>query len=92
MTSITSPRDQPHSITRFANGQQVRGDVQSHRPRGLEIDDEFELGRRLRRQVGRCLSLENAVVIGGGAPEHVRGVGPVGNQRALLGELPIDRR
>src|SRR5262245_10046205 len=35
--------------------------------RRFEIDDQLELGRRLHRQVGRLLALENAVDIAGRA-------------------------
>ena len=35
--------------------------------RGLEDDDEFILGRRLHRQVGRLLASKDAVDVAGGA-------------------------
>jgi hypothetical protein len=41
--------------------------IEAKRPRGLEIDDQFVLGRRLYRQVGWLLTLENAIDVGGGA-------------------------
>jgi len=48
-------------------GEQRRRDFEAERPRGLEINDELELGWLLDRQVGRALALEDAVDIEGGA-------------------------
>ena len=42
--------------------------------RGLEVDHQLVLARRLHRNVARLGALENAVDIGGGAPEYVDGV------------------
>ena len=35
------------------------------RPSGLKIDHQFKLGRRLHRQIGRLLALEDAIDIAG---------------------------
>ena len=44
--------------------------------RGLEVDDQLVLGRRLHRQVGGLLALEDAIDIAGGAPEWVDRIRP----------------
>jgi hypothetical protein len=46
-----------HSIISSARASTVAGDVEAERLGGLEIDDEFELGRLIDRQVGRLGAL-----------------------------------
>jgi hypothetical protein len=46
-------------------------DIKSECLGGLEINYEFVLGRRLHRQIGRLLALEDAVDIAGGASELI---------------------
>src|SRR4051794_40348468 len=46
-------------------GEQRRRDVEAERLRGLEVDRHFILGRRLHRQFGGLLTLENAIDVGG---------------------------
>src|SRR5215472_7757048 len=41
--------------------QQVGRYGQAERLRGLQVDDQFELGRCLNRKIGRLLALEDAV-------------------------------
>jgi hypothetical protein len=55
-----------HSITSSARASKVSGTVRS-------------TGRRLHRQVGRLLTLENAIDVAGRAPILVDGIGPMGN-------------
>jgi hypothetical protein len=43
-----------------------RRNFQAERLGGLEVDHQFVLGRRLHRQVGRLLALEDAVDVAGG--------------------------
>jgi hypothetical protein len=45
--------------------------------RSFEIDDEFELGRRLNRQVTGLLALEDAVDVAGGTPVGVSSSLPI---------------
>jgi hypothetical protein len=53
---------------------------EAERPRGLKVDDQLVLRRRLHRQVGWLLSLENAVNVTGGAPVTFDGTGRAGDQ------------
>ena len=71
-----------HSITSSARASSVGGTVEAERLGGLEVDHQFELGRRLHRQVGRLLALENAIDVAGRAPELVDPIRPVGDQAA----------
>src|SRR5215216_617764 len=56
--------------------------IEAERFRGLEIDDQFVLGRRLHRQVGRLLALEDAVDVSSRAPKLVEEIRAIGNQAA----------
>src|SRR3954451_13661690 len=70
-----------HSFNHLVRGRQQRrrhGKVE--RLRGLEVDHQFELGRLLHRQVGRLLTLEDAIDVAGGAPVAVDRVDAVGHQ------------
>ena len=49
----------------------------------LEIDHQFILGRRLHREVGRLLALEDAVDIASGAPTMIEEIRPVGDEAAI---------
>ena len=48
----------------------------------LRLIDQLVLGRRLHRQVGRLLALEDAVDVAGRAPVLVDRIRPVGDQAA----------
>ena len=52
-------------------GEQRRRHGKAERLGGLEVDHQFVLGRRLHRQVGGLLALENAIDVAGRAPELV---------------------
>ena len=72
----------------------MAGTVRPERLRGLEVDDQLVLGRRLHRQVGRFLALEDAIDVAGRAPELVDLVRPIGDQAAGGDEeaFAVDRR
>ena len=42
--------------------------VEAERLRGLEVDHQFVLGRRLHRKVGGFLAIEDAIDVAGRAP------------------------
>jgi hypothetical protein len=50
--------------------QERQGNREAERLRGLEVDDEIELGRLFHGQVGLG-ALENLVHVGGGAPKQI---------------------
>ena len=58
-------------MTSSARASSVGGTVEAERLGGFEIDHQFVLGRRLDRQVGGFLALEDAVDIAGRTPELV---------------------
>ena len=55
---------------------------------GLEVDHQFVLGRRLHRQVGRLLALEDAIDVAGRAPELIEKIRPIGDQAAAVTNYP----
>ena len=57
-----------HSITSSARASSVGGTVEAERLRGLEVDYQLEFGRRLHRQIGGLLALEDAIDVDAGAP------------------------
>jgi hypothetical protein len=56
----------------------------------LEVDDQFVLGRRLHRKVGRPLALEYAIDTFGGLPVRVDGIRPVREQAASVNEIVLE--
>ena len=53
----------------------------------LRLITSLVLGRRLHRQVGRLLALEDAIDIAGRAPVLVDEIGPIGDQAAAVDEV-----
>ena len=51
--------------------------------RGLEVDHQFILGRRLHRKIARLLTFKDAIDIAGRAPVLVDKIRPIGDQPAL---------
>src|SRR6516225_1027042 len=56
--------------------------VETKRLRGLEVDYQLVLGRRLHRQVARLLALEDAIDVAGSAHILIADVGSIGDQAA----------
>src|SRR6516225_704400 len=83
------------SLDHFVSAQQNRwGYGKTERRGGLAVDDHFELGRKLHREIARFIAAQNAIHIGGGATVGLYPVGCVGEQAAVSDKLrlPIDRR
>ena len=57
-----------YSITSSARASSVRRHGEAERLGGLEVDHQLVLGRRLHRQIGRLLALEDAIDVAGRAP------------------------
>src|SRR5438093_5548280 len=79
------------SLTSFYHlvgaGEQRRGHIDAKHLGRLEVDYQFELGRRLNRQVGRLGTLENAAGIAANATIHVCNAGSVADQQAGFGPI-----
>jgi hypothetical protein len=63
--------------------------VEAKRLSGLEIDDQFELGRRLHRQVAWLLAPEDAVGVASGAPKIIERVVAIGEQASEFRIKPV---
>ena len=57
-------------------GEQRRRQLEAERLGGLQVDHEFVFGRRLHRQVGWLLALEDAIDVAGRAPKGSTESGP----------------
>src|SRR5437016_2654519 len=66
------------------DGEQRRRHVEAERLRGLKVDNEFILGRRLHRQICRFFALEDAIDVLRRAPEHIARIRPIADQAAVL--------
>ena len=67
-------------------GDERRRHFKAERLRGLEIDHQLELGRRLNWQLGRFLALEDAIGIGRREAKIIELVNSVGQQAADFSE------
>src|SRR5207245_4028689 len=63
-------------------------DRQTKRLRGLEIDDQFELGWLLHRKIRRLRAPEDLVHISGRTPEQVQVIRSVGHETTGRGVFP----
>ena len=73
-------------------GEQRRRHLDAECLRGLEVDHQLVLGRRLNRKIGRLLALEDAIDIAGRASVLVDPIRPVGDQAAAGDEWSDWRR
>jgi len=67
--------------------EQGRGHIEAERLNGLEVDHRFVLCRRLHRQVGGLLALEDAIDVTGCLPELGDVIRPV-REQAAVGDEP----
>src|SRR5262249_5739722 len=82
----------PSQVTSFdhlvGEREQLVRHVEAERLGGLHVDGQLVLRRRLYRQGGWFLALEDAIDIRRWTPDNVDGGWPIGYQRALADELP----
>src|SRR5207245_10063506 len=81
-----TPRGEMNSRRSFDHlvgaGEQRRWHGEAERLGSLKIDHQLVFGRRLHRKVGRLLALEDAINVGGRAPEVIDLISAVGDQTA----------
>src|SRR5262249_26628062 len=84
-------RDQPRLLLDHlvGAGKHRCRHFEAERLGGLEIEHSFVLGRRLNRQVGRLLALEDTIDVVGRAPERVGCIRSIGNQAAASGVVVV---
>jgi hypothetical protein len=61
------------------NGEHAWRDCEAERLGGLKVDNQFVLGPRWHRQVGRFSTLKDAIDVSGRSPVLVGEVGPIGD-------------
>src|SRR5260370_3623373 len=61
MSRLLQCSKEPHSLV--GDGEDARRNCQAERPRGVEIDHEFQLGRPHYRQISGLLSFENPAAV-----------------------------
>src|SRR5262249_52153892 len=84
-----SPQDDAPSFNHLVPPcEQPRWDSESKCVGSLQIDHQFELGRRLQGKIARISALQDPVDVGCGAAEDIGGIDAVGNQTAARSKHP----
>ena len=78
-----------YSITSSARASSDRRHREAERLGGLEVDDQLVLGRRLDRQIGGLLALEDAVNVAHGGAPLINLVRPVRNEAAFHRKVSV---
>src|SRR5262245_45140254 len=89
------PEQDSSTWTEWGTREQRRRHFEAERPGGFQVDDQLVLGRRLHRQVGRPLALQDTIDVVGrllycatsSAPWKIENV--VSKPRRLLGQSAI---
>src|ERR1700693_486210 len=68
-------------------GEQCRREIETKRLSGLEVDDEFVLGRRLHRQIGGFFAFENTIDVARSTSIGFEPIRPEGDQAAAGHEI-----
>ena len=77
-----------HSLDHLIRGDKQRvGHGEAECLGGFEVEARFVFGRRLHRQIGRLLALEDAIDIAGGTPVLVGWFRSVGDQTTRADEI-----
>src|SRR5262249_38620288 len=71
-------------------GEQRRRHSETERLGGVQVDQQLVLGRRLHRQVGRLLALENAVDVRCRAPILVEEIRTIGDPAASSNKEAVE--
>src|SRR5262249_32630232 len=71
-------------------GENRGWNIEPDRFGGLQVDDQLVFGRRLHRQIGRLLALQDAIDVAGRTPILVEEIRPVGDQAAGCDEVTLD--
>src|SRR5262245_38715733 len=74
-------------------GEQRRRDGQADRRSRCQVNDEFNLGRKLYRQIGRLRTFQNLIHEVGGAAKVLAQIDAITDQTAILSVLTetVDR-
>ena len=67
----------------IGGGQQRFRDGEAEGLGGLEVDDEFELGRELNWQIARLCSTQDAIHVGVRISKKIDGLRSIGHQAAI---------